>query len=90
MSTTKENMDVAQVIIQEGVPTIQMHDGKTAESMVYLVAGEPVDSFLRVNDQKSALENLNSSGMSFAINANKSELVNIVAKLAAIAACNES
>jgi len=90
MSSTKDNMDIGQVIIQEGVPTIQTSDGKIAESLVYMVAGEVVDSFLRVNDQKSALENLNSSGMSFAIDTDKSEFVKIIAKLAAIAACNEN
>lgn len=89
MSTTKESLSIEQVLIQEGVPTIQRFEGKTAESMVYLVAGEPVDSFLRVNDAKDSFENLNSSGMSFASNSEKSELTLTIARLAAIAAANE-
>jgi glutamate--cysteine ligase len=89
MSSTKDSIGIAQVIIQEGVPTNQKFAGKSAESLVYMVAGEVVDSFLRVNDDKSALENLNSSGMHFEQNAEQTEMVEIVAKLAAIAAANE-
>lgn len=89
MTATKDGISVGKVIIQEGVPTAQIFDGKTAESMVYMLAGQPVDSFLRVNDAKGADENLNSSGMSFEANPEKNELVEAVAKLAAIAAANE-
>ncbi len=89
MTATKDGIAVGQVIIQEGVPTAQNFNGNTAESMVYMIAGEPVDSFLRVNDDKSALENLNSSGMRFEANPDKSSAVETIARLAAIAAANE-
>lgn len=65
MNVIKEGVQNTEVIIQEGVPTIDMHEGASAEPMLYLVAGQPVGGAYRVNDQRDALGNLNAAGMKF-------------------------
>lgn len=65
MAVIKEGLSVADVLIQEGVPTIEQLAGKTAEPVVYMIDRYVVGGFYRVNDQKGADENLNSAGMSF-------------------------
>ncbi len=65
MDVIKEGVQNTEVIIQEGIPTIDKVSGKTAEPFVYLVGGLPVGAILRVNQTRDEFGNLNSSGMEF-------------------------
>lgn len=65
MQVIKEGERNSEVLIQEGVPTIDLVQGNPAEPMVYLVDGIPVGGMYRVNSQRDAFNNLNASGMAF-------------------------
>ncbi len=65
MSTIKEGVAVTEVIIQEGVPTVDRVQDAPAEPMLYLVDGHAVGGAYRVNDQRDAMNNLNAAGMKF-------------------------
>jgi glutamate--cysteine ligase len=65
MASSKEGAEVSQVIIQEGVPTLEELDGKTAEPVVYMVDRFVIGGFYRVHGSKGSQENLNSPGASF-------------------------
>jgi len=65
MSVVKEGMEVSEVIIQEGVHTIEQVGGATAEPVVYMVDRFVVGSFYRVNTLRSVTENLNAPGAHF-------------------------
>ena len=67
MSMVKGNTENHEVMLQEGVPTIDRISDSTAESVVYCIGGAPVGLFFRTNNQKDAYSNLNSpAGMGFA------------------------
>lgn len=101
MSAIKEGMQSTQVIIQEGVPTIDMVDGKPAEPMAYLVGEMVVGCTYRVNDVRDRYGNLNSEGMRFetvsAGNAHEEPdshrapcpVASLIARLASLAASRE-
>lgn len=65
MNVIKEGVVNSDVIIQEGIPTIDRVDGKVAEPLMYLIGGVPVSCTYRVNEERDSYGNLNSSGMSF-------------------------
>jgi len=65
MQVIKEGAKVSEVIIQEGIPTIDVVDGKPAEPMVYIIDGLPVGGMFRVNGARDAMNNLNAAGMEF-------------------------
>ncbi len=65
MSVIKEGAQVQEVIIQEGVPTIEQVNGGAAEPVVYMMDRFVVGGFYRVNTQRGRDENLNAPGMSF-------------------------
>ena len=65
MHVIKEGALVHDVILQEGVPTVDMLDEQSAEPMIYMVDGVPVGGMFRVNEGRDARENLNASGMRF-------------------------
>jgi glutamate--cysteine ligase len=52
MQTIKEGVTNSEVIIQEGIPTIDVVDAKPAEPMVYMIDGVPVGGMYRVNGQR--------------------------------------
>ena len=89
MSTSKGGKAVTKAFIQEGVPTRELtKDGKTAETVVYLMGRQVVGGFYRVHEGRGDNENLNAPGMYFeAMQPNYSE--NIIARLAALAAARE-
>ncbi len=95
MNIIKGGAHNTEVIIQEGVLTIDKVAENTAEPMIYLVGGEPVGCIYRINKQRDNLENLNSAGMSFSsicASSNDKELcgaLGLIAKLAAHAAAWE-
>lgn len=65
MHTTKGGVTNSEVVIQEGIPTIDQVDGHPAEPMLYMIDGKPVGGAFRVNDGRDALNSLNAPGMRF-------------------------
>lgn len=65
MQVIKEGARVSEVIIQEGIPTIDKIENAPAEPMVYLIDGVPVGGMYRINDQRDTMGNLNAAGMRF-------------------------
>ncbi|MCH2546634.1 MAG: glutamate--cysteine ligase [Alphaproteobacteria bacterium] len=61
----KEGFHYTEVVIQEGVPSIDKVDGFIAEPMIYVVDATAVGGAFRVNDKSDAYGNLNAPGMSF-------------------------
>lgn len=65
MSVIKEGTQVSEVIIQEGIETIDMVENSPAEPMVYMIDGIPTGGIYRFNSQRNMQNNLNAAGMSF-------------------------
>jgi glutamate--cysteine ligase len=65
MHVIKEGAQISEVIIQEGVATVDIVDGKPAEPMVYMVDGIPAGGMYRVNASRTDENNLNAPGMEF-------------------------
>ena len=65
MQVIKEGARVSEVILQEGVATLDKVDGKPAEPVMYMIDGVPVGGMYRVNKERDALSNLNAAGMEF-------------------------
>ena len=65
MDVIKEGAQVTDVIIQEGVPTLERVGEAFAEPVIYLVDHMPVGAFWRVNAERGEENNLNASGMVF-------------------------
>jgi glutamate--cysteine ligase len=65
MDTIKEGSHNSEVVIQEGVPTIDRVGEHTAEPMIYVVDQQAVGGAFRVNEKRDAYGNLNAPGMSF-------------------------
>lgn len=65
MNVVKEGAQVTEVIIQEGVPTIDKVGEASAEPMIYCVNGQAIGGAFRVNDSRDAYTNLNAAGMRF-------------------------
>ncbi len=65
MAVVKEGLQVTEVIIQEGVPTLERVDEGTAEPVVYMIDRYVVGGFYRVNTGRGVDENLNAPGMTF-------------------------
>lgn len=103
MKMIKEGTPNTEVIIQEGVPTIDQASGKTAEPMIYLVDGVPVGGAFRVHSERDAFSNLNTPGMEFTGMCDESEdeirhvkvsgcnfrVYGLIAAIAALAAARE-
>ena len=97
MGVIKSGVKNSCVLIQEGIKTINTYQGHVAENMIYLLAGQVVDSILRVNKERSALENLNRQGAEFfsasdivpADYNGRVQCYNLVARLASLAASLE-
>ncbi len=65
MSVIKEGAQVSEVIIQEGIETIDTIDGFPAEPMVYMIDGIPAGGIYRFNERRDSQNNLNATGMKF-------------------------
>lgn len=65
MDVIKEGARVSEVIIQEGVPTVNRVKDSPAEPMMYLVGGHTVGGAFRVNAERDHEGNLNARGMVF-------------------------
>ena len=66
MAVVKEGMQVTDVLIQEGVPTLELVNDAVAEPVVYMVDRYVVGGFYRVHAERGPDENLNAPGMKFA------------------------
>ena len=65
MAVVKEGLEVSEVIIQEGVPTIETVEDGVAEPVVYMVDKYVVGGFYRVHGERGRDENLNAPGSRF-------------------------
>jgi glutamate--cysteine ligase len=65
MSVAKDNQEITEVIIQEGVPTYERMNDAVAEPVVYMIDRYVVGGFYRVHAERGIDENLNSPGASF-------------------------
>lgn len=66
MAVVKEGLQVQEVIIQEGVPTLETVGEAVAEPVVYMMDRHVVGGFYRVHAARGRDENLNAPGMHFA------------------------
>ncbi len=90
MHVIKDGMVNSKVIIQEGIRTEIQHEDSSAEPMIYMLGGKPIQNLLRFNSAKDSLSNLNRAGAKFV----RAELqnqhsYNIVSRLASLAAARE-
>jgi glutamate--cysteine ligase len=65
MAVVKEGLEVSEVIIQEGVHTVERVKEAAAEPVVYMVDRYVVGGFYRVHTGRGKDENLNAPGMRF-------------------------
>ncbi len=65
MHVIKEGVGNSEVVIQEGVPSVDRVGTYTAEPMLYLIGGCAVGGAWRVHPEKDAFSSLNSPGMQF-------------------------
>jgi glutamate--cysteine ligase len=65
MAVVKEGLSVTDVIIQEGVHTVERVEEKAAEPVVYMIDRYVIGGFYRVHGARAADENLNAPGMHF-------------------------
>ena len=103
MNMLKGNVQNHQVIIQEGVPTIDKIKEFNSEPMIYMINGDVIGNLFRYNEARNDRTNLNSGTMKFGdlnilndsdINIGTSrqnivKIYEIIAKISAIAAINE-
>jgi len=65
MAVVKEGLAVTEVILQEGVRTVERIEEKAAEPVVYMIERSVIGGFYRVHGARAADENLNAPGMHF-------------------------
>jgi glutamate--cysteine ligase len=90
LNTIKDNVINSEVIIQEGIPTIEKVENYPAESIIYLVGAKVIGKFMRYNTVKGIDNNLNSKGMLFTQNSEISPSELLLSKLATIAVAYET
>lgn len=65
MDVGKNSIKFTSLLVQEGVETIIKYDDSPAEITVYLMDGKSIGGFMRMNQEKDTMGNLNSRGMVF-------------------------
>lgn len=65
LSIGKDKKVVTDVIIQEGVPTVERFKGLTGEPVIYLIGNQAAGGFFRLNEEKDERGNLNTGNMKF-------------------------
>lgn len=65
MAVVKEGLAVTDVIIQEGVHTVERVEKNAAEPVVYMLERFVIGGFYRVHGARAADQNLNAPGMHF-------------------------
>jgi glutamate--cysteine ligase len=97
MGVIKSGVQNSCVLIQEGIKTANTYQGYVAENMVYLIAGNVIDSMIRIHKERSPFESLNRQGAEFRSLADieveqyvgKVQCYNLIARLASLAASLE-
>ena len=101
MNVIKEGVQSTEVVIQEGIPTVDAIEQAPAEPMLYLIDGHAVGGAYRVNAERDTTTNLNASGMRFVGMCDDGELqgiavpdcrfgaLGLIAELASLAAPRE-
>jgi len=64
LSKGKSAKPIQRLLLQEGVPSIQINNGKTAEACIYSVMNHCIGGFYRLHEHESR-NNLNKTGMTF-------------------------
>lgn len=93
MHSGKQGLKIDEVLIQEGIPTIEKFGTATAEKTAYLMAGELIGGFYRCNIGKNSFISLNASSSFFEkipLQNFDSKLFHLVSQLAYLAALNEN
>lgn len=62
MKASKGGGGIAEVIIQEGIPSALFEENATAEPVIYMLGSELAGGFLRTHEKKDARQSLNSPG----------------------------
>ncbi|MBT4762952.1 MAG: glutamate--cysteine ligase [Bdellovibrionaceae bacterium] len=65
LKASKGNVGLANLILQEGIPTTVTEDDATAEPAIYMVGNQLAGGFLRVHKDKGPKDSLNSPGAVF-------------------------
>ncbi|CAN5137395.1 glutamate--cysteine ligase [soil metagenome] len=65
MAVVKDGLQVSQVLIQEGVHTIERVEKAVAEPVVYMIDRYVIGGFYRMHAERGNDENLNAPGMQF-------------------------
>jgi glutamate--cysteine ligase len=101
MDVGKNSIKFTSLLVQEGVETIIKYDDMPAEITIYLIDGNSIGGFMRINGEKDSLGNLNSRGMVFRKlcmgeivesaedHKNKEAVYSLIARLSTIAAAYE-
>ena len=89
MTMGKGGQAIRNVMIQEGISTIDQHQGATAERVVYSVGSQIVGGFYRSHPERGPQDSLNAPGMQFTPLEEVPQLYKVVAQLALLAAANE-
>ncbi len=94
MNIIKNNTQNTQILVQEGIETVEKYDNHTTEFFIYSVNGKPVGNIARINKEKDSLANLNSMGTFFLaaddIAEEKISAYNLIAELAFLAVNQET
>ncbi|APR97785.1 glutamate--cysteine ligase [Wolbachia endosymbiont of Folsomia candida] len=90
MKKIKEGIEINSVIIQEGVPTIDVFKSSPAEPLIYYIGNTPTCYLYRCNSRKDVYSSLNSTECEFydvskIVVGKPLALWNIVSKLAVLA-----
>jgi len=92
MNTTKDGNITTEVVIQEGIPTIDSINNNPAEPTLYQVNNQSIGGFWRSNTQANDRTNLNSTGMLFnglEVNNEYWQQLSLIAQLATLSTTSE-
>lgn len=95
MDVIKNKTQNAEIVIQEGVPTIDSYNDSPAEPFIYQIAGKTAGIIYRFNKSRDKYISLNATGAEFSGIPNLNEFkgkylaYDIIASLATLATCYE-
>lgn len=89
INTIKGNVINKNILIQEGIETIETYNNYSSEHTIYSIKGQVAGGFTRYNTIKNNEDNLNSKGMIITPQKNISVVESILARLATLATMYE-
>lgn len=90
LDAIKGNTVNSEVVIQEGIKTIEKFKNYPAENIIYLINGKIIGKFARYNINKDINHNLNSKGMFFTQSSDVNmSIETLVSRIATIAVAYE-